>query len=68
METPIQKLIQEIKNNTPITEIDGQFYISLEKELLCKFWVEGNKQGWAMTTDYEEDAKKYYNSLIVRAF
>ena len=53
----LEQTIPEVKNGNAI---DKNYWLDLEKEELCKFWMEGNKQGWAQQTDWPHDAEKFY--------
>lgn len=46
-----------------IKDIDAQV-LEKEKQQLCDFWIEGNKQGWEQQTDRPDDAEKFYNSTF----
>jgi hypothetical protein len=66
MKSPILQLIEQLERTVPSvkngTAIDKNFWLQMEKEGLCHFWVDGNKKGWEMTTDWEEDAENYFDA------
>lgn len=65
MKTVLTQLIEMLERTVPSVKngnaLDKQYWLSLEKEELCDFWVDGNKHGWAMDTDWPEHAKTYYD-------
>lgn len=66
MKTILHQLIQQLEITIPEIKngnaIDLNYWLELEKEELCKFWVEGNKKGWEMESDWPEDAERLYES------
>ena len=66
MKTVLHQLIEQLEKTVPQVKngnaIDKKFWLDLEKEELCQFWIEGNKQGWEQQTDWEEDAAKFYET------
>lgn len=66
--TALQQLRIDIKESAILSKaakiiilvfIDNK--LEQEKQQLCDFWIEGNKQGWEQQTDRPQDAEKFYN-------
>ncbi len=65
MKTTLHQLIDQLSTQFPQLKygnaIDKNFWLEKEKQELCKFWIEGNNQGWAMATDFPEDSEYFYS-------
>lgn len=68
MQSPIQKVQEKIarmkqRGNNHISDLD-EFLEDLIEEERFEFqmaWVDGNKRGWDMSSDFPEHGIQYYN-------
>lgn len=69
MKSPIQKVQDKIarmkiRGNNNLNDLE-EFLNDLiedEKYEFAQAWIEGNKEGWNMTSDFPEDGFAYYNN------
>jgi hypothetical protein len=73
MSTPLMCFVEYLNKNNLLNineisakELDEKVseLLVYEKQALCDFWIEGNKQGWAMQTDWPQDAEIYYDKYF----
>lgn len=63
--TPLQQVKQMLENDvTPKAVISWieSTGLGMQREMAVDMWVQGNSDGWDMTTDWPEDGEQYYRT------
>lgn len=71
IQTPVQQLIDWVVQELKLTENQKEPFILKAAELLAEekqhivdAWKRGNQLGWAMQTDWDSDAVRYYHETF----
>jgi hypothetical protein len=69
MKSPIQIAIENVSRmgENPVYDLEPlknllKDLLQDEREEFAKAWVDGNRRGWDMTSDWEEHGDLYYNN------
>jgi hypothetical protein len=57
-------LIAETMSSSEIEELFEEL-LSAEKEEIQLAWMDGNRKGWEMETDWPESATEYFNNRFI---
>ncbi len=67
MKTPIQQVIQMLYKLTSHgfsewVHENQESLLQEEKDHIVAAWIEGNREGWEMNTDWPEHGERYYET------
>lgn len=70
--SPIQQILDAFKSHGAISfqlwmEENTKTLIEQEREMVAAAWLEGNRQGWEMNTDWPEHGFVYYDENYGKA-